>query len=177
MIRPRAKPRLSDGVVTLRLVDERDMSAVDLGIHDPEVVRWVGPPEGSASEVLSLNQRRWEDGSPTLAICESDGACLGLVWLNLSSGDRRIGSVGYWLLPSGRGRGLATRAVRLLASWARRDLGVTRLQLTTHPDNDRSQRVAERSGFRRVAVLAADETADGRRIDPNVVFEQPTEPE
>jgi len=134
----------------LRASELRDLPAIEAGIHDPDVVRWIGPPEPSAQDVLVRNELRWAHGSPTLSICELDGTCLGLVWLNLRETDKSSGSVGYWLLPAGRGRGLATHAVRLLSDWAIRDLGVTNIRLTTAPDNRRSQRVAERSGFRRL---------------------------
>jgi RimJ/RimL family protein N-acetyltransferase len=55
--------------------------------------------------------------------------------------------VGYGLLPAWRGRGYATRAVRLLAGWALRDAGIARLVAGTAPDNSASQRVLERAGF------------------------------
>ena len=41
-----------------------------------------------------------------------------------------------------------TRAVRLLCDWLFRE-GIGRLELRTHPDNEPSQRLAERAGFRR----------------------------
>jgi RimJ/RimL family protein N-acetyltransferase len=54
--------------------------------------------------------------------------------------------------------------VRLLAGWAFRELRIDRLQLTTHPDNTASQRVAERAGFTREGVLRAyHPTSDGPR--------------
>ena len=55
-------PRLSDGVVTLRLPDERDLPAIDLGIHDVEVVRWFGQPTRTAQEVLDWNRGRQSAG-------------------------------------------------------------------------------------------------------------------
>ena len=33
------------------------------------------------------------------------------------------GEIGYWVAAEARGRGIATRAVRLLADWARDELG------------------------------------------------------
>jgi len=149
-----ALPVLSDGRVLLRASEHRDLPAIDAGIHDPDVVRWIGPPEPSAEAALLRNEERWAQGSPTLSICELDGTCVGLVWMNLKEDDASTGTVGYWLLPAARGRGLATSAVRLLVGWASRELGVTHVRLTTAPDNERSQRVAERSGFRRVSVPA-----------------------
>ena len=157
-------PPLTDGIVTLRPPDERDLTAIDLGIHDPDVVRWFGQPASSATDVLAENRRRWADGSPTFSICELDDVCVGHVWVNVSAKDAAVGYVGYWLLPNARGRGLATRAVRLLSAWAVTDLGLA-LRLVTEDGNERSQRVAQRSGFRRTAILTGRGEIDGRTVD------------
>jgi [ribosomal protein S5]-alanine N-acetyltransferase len=154
-------PALSDGRVALRRPEPRDLPAIEIGMHDPDVIRWIGPPWPSAREVLVRNEDWRAHGSPTLSICELDGTCVGLVWLNLRETDTSTASVGYWLLPNGRGRGLATSAVRLLSTWAMRELGVTNLRIVTAPDNERSQRVAERSGFRRLSP-ADDDSLDER---------------
>jgi [ribosomal protein S5]-alanine N-acetyltransferase len=163
-------PPLTDGSVWLRASEPRDLPAIDAGIHDPDVIRWIGPTQGSATDVIALNRERWASGSPTLSICERDGSCVGLVWINVRDADQTTGSVGYWLLPRARGQGLATRAVRLVSGWALREMGVTNLRLTTEPENERSRRVAERSGFRQTAVLHHQATINGRLID-QVVYE------
>jgi RimJ/RimL family protein N-acetyltransferase len=158
---------LSDGRVLLRAPATRDLPAIESGMHDPDVVRWIGPPEPSGREALRHNEKRWAEGSPTLAICEPDGACVGLVWMNLRELDPRTGFIGYWLLPEARGRGLATGAVRLLSAWVAEELKIEVVRLATAPDNERSQRVAERSGFRRVdpdAGIAPDGPYAGQVI-------------
>jgi len=167
-------PLLSDGTVTLRPSVAADLDAIDAGIHDPDVVRWVGAPEGSAAEVLALNERRWAAGSPTLSICEQEGHCVGLIWINVRESDRTTGSVGYFVLPGARDRGIATAAVRMVCRWARSDLGITRLRLVTEPGNVASRRVAERSGFRQTAIIEAAATVGDRVID-HVVYELPTD--
>ena len=159
-------PPLGDGVVGLRPADERDLPAIEAGINDVDVVRWIGPPESSPKGVLALNRERWAAGSPTFAIHEDDDACVGLVWINRGSENPSVGYLGYWLLPEARGRGLATRAVRLISAWALRELGTTSLALTADVANARSQAVAERSGFRRAS---SPRTADGRDAR-NVLF-------
>ncbi len=150
---------LSDGRVVLRATEPRDVPAIAAGMHDPDVIRWIGPPERSPEEVLVQNEERWARGSPTLSICDLDGSFVGKIWVHVPETDPSTGFIGYWLLPSGRGRGLATSAVRLLSTWAIRELRLTSLRLTTAPDNERSHRVAERSGFRRVSADHA-ETSD-----------------
>ena len=157
-------PPLTDGVVTLRPADDSDIDAIDRGIADPDVVRWIGRPTMSAGEVLELNRSRWLDGTgPTFAICGADDGCIGHVWLNHHEGDRW--SIGYWLLPEARGHGFATRAVGLVSTWAFRDLGVTELSLVTDGTNPRSQRVAERSGFKREGTARSAVDAEGRPVE------------
>jgi RimJ/RimL family protein N-acetyltransferase len=97
-------------------------------------------------------------------------AGLGVVDLHLDvRGEAGLASVGYWLLARERGRGSASRALRLLARWALTELGVERLYHTTAPGNVASQRVAERAGFTREGLLRAHlRTPKGRR--DSVIF-------
>ena len=61
--------------------------------------------------------------------------------------------VGYWLAKEARGQGHVTRAVRLVTGWGFRHLGLERIDLMAATENPASQRVAERCGFTREAVL------------------------
>ena len=155
---------LTDGVVTLRPPSERDLSAIKRAVHDPDVVRAFGRATSSAADLLELNRRRWRNGSgATFAICGADSDCVGHVFVNIS--DQGRGSVGYWLLPEARGRGFATRSVRLISNWAFEELGIARLQLLTDVTNVDSQGVAERAGFTREGVLRSFVQIGGRRLD------------
>jgi len=71
----------------------------------------------------------------------------------------------YWLDPGVRGRGLAAGALNLVTDWAFRDHEIVRVQLVTHLDNERSQGVAERCGFRREGVLRAWEPVKNEQPD------------
>jgi RimJ/RimL family protein N-acetyltransferase len=82
--------------------------------------------------------------------------------------DEARAAVGYWLAPDARGRGVATRTVRLLARWAFDHLAVARLELTCAPDNVAPQRVAERCGFVREGVLRSHLRFKGGRRDTMV---------
>jgi RimJ/RimL family protein N-acetyltransferase len=145
----RAADSLTDGVVTLRTPDDHDLEAIAAGIADPDVVRWLGPAEGTARDVLQLNRRRAAAGSPTFCICEGGDRCIGLAWLNRNDADQSAGNVGYWLLPEGRGRGIATRAVRLVVGWARAH-EIRHVRLVTGAENATSRAVADRAGFHEV---------------------------
>lgn len=73
--------------------------------------------------------------------------------------------IGYSLMPEFRGRGVATRAVRLLSAWAF-EIGVRRLVAGTATDNVASQRVLEKAGFVRESVQRSRFfDAGGGRVD------------
>lgn len=163
-------PPLSDGVVALRVPSEQDLPAIERRIVDPDVVRWVGPSEHSARELLELNLSRWTGGTAaTFSVCDPNDACLGRVWVEVDLVDSHRGSVGYWLLAEARGKGFATRSVQLVSRWALGELRMARLSLTTEPSNDRSLRVAKQSGFVKEGVLRSYAENGGGRVD-SVVF-------
>jgi RimJ/RimL family protein N-acetyltransferase len=159
-------PPLSDGVVALRVPSEQDLPAIERRMVDPDIVRWMGASDHPARELLELNRTRWTRGTrATFSVCDPNDVCLGHVWVEVDLPHSHRGSVGYWLLPEARGKGFATRSVKLVSRWALEELGMARLSLTTEPSNDRSQRVAERSGFVKEGVLRSYEDIGGRRVD------------
>ncbi|RHA37536.1 GNAT family N-acetyltransferase [Cellulomonas rhizosphaerae] len=66
--------------------------------------------------------------------------------VGISGLDGSTPDVFYALLPGGRGRGVATRAVVALADWAL-DHGAEEVHVTTLVGNDASEAVARRAGF------------------------------
>ena len=64
--------------------------------------------------------------------------------------------------------GIASEALNLGTEWAFRDHDVVRVQLVTHLENEPSQRVARRCGFRREGVLRAWEPV--KDDQPDVVM-------
>jgi len=99
----------------------------------------------------------------------SDAVLGYLVLFDVQPTQRRA-EVGYWLLPSGRGRGAATEAVRLVVDWALGDFGLHRVQAAADVENVASQRVLERAGFEREAILRSFSVrGDGTRAD-NMLF-------
>jgi RimJ/RimL family protein N-acetyltransferase len=77
---------------------------------------------------------------------------LGNIALAFRANNRKSAEIMYWLVPWGRGRGMATNVVKLLCQWAFDALGLERVTLTTLVGNTRSQLVAERTGFQRQAT-------------------------
>jgi signal transduction histidine kinase/RimJ/RimL family protein N-acetyltransferase len=151
-------PPLVDEAVLLRPPGAGDVPAIAAACADPEIARWVPVPvpytAADAAAFVEIVAEGWATGGDaTFAIVEvATGRLVGMIGLHRGSRPTRA-SVGYWLAPAARGRGLATRAVRLVAGWAFEDPALERLELMTLVGNDPSGRVALRAGFRREGIL------------------------
>jgi len=69
---------------------------------------------------------------------------------------------GYWLGPQARGRGLATRALTMVADKVVAELHPRRLELRTTLGNEPSERVAARAGFTLIGPEPPIEYPGGR---------------
>jgi RimJ/RimL family protein N-acetyltransferase len=140
--------------LVLRPPRSADLDAIVEACRDPDVPRFIpfvpAPyTDDDGRAFLDAVERAWaESDERTFAICGDDDVLIGAVTVRLREG----GTVGYWLNPAARGKGLMTEAVRAIVGWAREDCGIERLLLWTHPDNVASQAVAERAGFVRIGL-------------------------
>ncbi|SBT39189.1 GNAT family N-acetyltransferase [Micromonospora auratinigra] len=159
---PPATP-LTDGVVSLRLRRESDVDPIATASHDPEIRRWLDdtPMDAQARRTaLARAAEAWRSGraAPLVIADAVTDEPLGMV--NLQFRDDEVATVAYGVFPQQRGRGIAPRAVRLLAGWARTGPAVRQVLLETDEDNTASIRVAEKSGFRRIGAYTRSD-ADG----------------
>jgi RimJ/RimL family protein N-acetyltransferase len=154
---------LSDGVIELRPVDKRDLEMIKRATRDSEIRRRFGLLEWPEEYLDRYRQLAHAGEGAAFAIADVRGEPVGLATVERRDAGRV--ELGYWLLPEGRGHGRATRALCLVSRWALSQPGVARLELATSPDNPASQRVAERSGFRREGVLRSYHVVNGRRED------------
>jgi RimJ/RimL family protein N-acetyltransferase len=155
--------RLEAGDLVLRSLVDADVPAIVAACQDPEIPRWTSVPTPYTEE----DARTFLAGSPnmhSLAIVDAgDEVLLGCMGYQLLNHSRA--TFGYWVAREARGRGVASRALRVLARWALREHGLARVQLIVEPDNVASIRVAENAGFRREALLRSYIELHGRRRD------------
>jgi RimJ/RimL family protein N-acetyltransferase len=147
-------PPLSDGVIALRAFESTDVAALVEACQDPEIPRFTLVPRPYTEDHARSWLRRLAVGRAAgtqmaFAIVEAPAgaALLGAVGLNVIDREQRAADVGYWLAAPARGRGVATRAVVLVAAWAFDALGLERLELRTQEHNHASRAVAGRAGF------------------------------
>ncbi len=162
---------LFDERTALRPWRDTDIAALVDACQDPEISRWTSVPfpYGESDARAYLLQRfdaiHVGSAAPFAIVDAAGGRLLGSVALNWLDWKNLRGEVGYWLALEGRGHGHATRAAGLICAWGFQVLGLERIELLAATANPASQRVAERAGFSREAVLRSYMRGRGGRED------------
>jgi RimJ/RimL family protein N-acetyltransferase len=144
--------------VTLRPPAEADAAWIAEAVADPEIPRWTRVPspytKDHARAWVALAESMGREGSAHHLVIRSgaDASLLGSVGLEVHEtpglyGGEAHGEIGYWVAAGERGRGVATRAVRLLADWALGERRLPVVEIHVLPANSASHAVARKAGF------------------------------
>lgn len=162
---------LTDGTITLRVWSLDDVSEVHRMVQDPEIPRFMAIPanqtiEGTADWIGSRAAATASGDDYSFAVEDAaTGALLGAIGVERSKDDAGIGEIGYWVAAEARGQGVAQRSVRLVSGWAFEAMALQRLEITAHPHNSASRRVAEACGFEFEGIVRAWREHHGVRVD------------
>lgn len=154
---------LWDDVVVLSPLGWDDVDA-HLAGEDAEWTRWLSGGPATPATVRAHVRRsveRWAEDGPKLCfgIRVHRGTVLaGTIDADFDPqpGSRRAG-LSYGLYPAFRGRGLATRAVRLASRYLGERGDIDLISIDVDPANTASIGVARRAGFRFVRHVVDDE--------------------
>jgi RimJ/RimL family protein N-acetyltransferase len=153
---------ITDGEITLRLPTVDDAPALVAAVQESvaEIMPWMGwctPAynEEIARPWLAALPDAWENGTQfALAITDAhSGEFLGGTGLNHINYQYRLANLGYWVRSSATGRGIATRAARLVGEFAVNRVGLLRAEIVVAVGNKPSLRVAEKCGCKPEGVL------------------------
>ena len=118
--------------------------------RDEEVFKWTRERRDLTVEETEETIKAGNQDPEALGFAIVDGKTgekVGSICLAFREKSRDCMEVMYWLAPWGRGRGIATNAVKLLSQWAFDSMGLKRVTLKILVGNTRSQLVAKRAGF------------------------------
>jgi len=161
-------------VVALRLWRDEDVPAIVDACRDEEMALWLDrlPSPYRAEDARAWLENvaaSWSDGTfASFAVADVAGdRAVGSISVGVKSADDLIAEIGYWLARGARGRGVMTRALRLISAWAFEEVGIERLYLRADADNRASCAVAERAGYVFEGVRRSEHfnPRRGRRVD------------
>jgi len=140
--------------LTLRAMTIDDAPALAARRSEPETAEyqsWTVPyplerAEHLITEVISKDGPRRGDWFQAAITVTSTGETVGDVVAFLTE-NGKTAEIGYTLDRAAWGNGYATEAAAAMIELLVRDVGVHRIEASTHPDNVASNRVLERLGF------------------------------
>ena len=164
---------LTDGTITVRAPTPSDARAHYEAVVESlgSVDRWLDwAHDGYRVEESTAFIARAAEGHEAgdlyeFFVFDADGDFLGGCGLNRLDLRFMRSNLGYWVRSSAAGRGVATKAARLLARFGFERLGLQRIEIIAATGNLPSQRVAEKVGATKEGVLRNGIRYRGKNID------------
>jgi ribosomal-protein-serine acetyltransferase len=97
-----------------------------------------------------------------------DGTLVGGVLFRTMDVPQATAEAGCWLEPAGTGRGLATRAARVIIDWAIEERGIHRIEWRVAATNQASIGVAKRLGLTKEGTLREHFLHHDKRLDVEI---------
>jgi ribosomal-protein-serine acetyltransferase len=169
---------MTDGEIFVRPVRLDDAEALFEAAHEsiPEVSPWLPwchknyAIEETREFLASRTTRTSSEEAYSFGIFnKSSERFLGGVGLNFFNRVHQMANLGYWVRTSETGKGVASRATRLVARFGFAELGLQRIEIIAAVGNVASQRVAENAGAVRECVARKRLLINGEQLDA-VVF-------
>ena len=152
-------------------------------MNDPEVRRWNPTrdcPDLATAEQWCRDGADWSDGTHATwhAVDRRTGRMVGNASLFAIDTDDLVAKIGYRVLPSARGRGVARQMVDAVTGWAFVSRGLMRVQVEHSIHNEASCRVADAAGFVLEGTIRSGYAVPGsdEREDCHIHGRLPTDP-
>ncbi len=175
---PLELPTIARCGVTLRPWRLTDAPALRGACGDTEITRFTTVPDTYTDELATdWIRRQFERAQSGTAmvfaiVAAGELSPVGMVGLfGLDLGDRTA-RLGYWLLGSARGRGIATAAARALTGWGFDCLGLTQVLIDREPRNLASAGIAQRLGAEQTGARLVEYRGSEIELIRSVVHRQ-----
>jgi RimJ/RimL family protein N-acetyltransferase len=167
---PVEQPTLANSEVTLRPLREEDIDAIYQACQDPTIPAFTRVPSPYDREMAEEFVRgcdiSYRNHQGIVFAMEKVGNFAGTIGLHSINLSDHCAEVGYWVDKSHRGSGLCTAATKTLLEFALEIMGFRRIEGLADYNNIASQRVMERAGMTRDALLRNRVTKpNGDQID------------
>ena len=141
---------LEGNLVNLRVQEKEDLALVAEWLNDPEYFGFYNPLLQVSKTELEKNYGNALPENKWFIIEKKDGSKVGSIGHFL---DGRLWEIGYSLIPSERGKGYCTEAVKIMVDYLFLSKDMARIQAHIDPRNIASQKVAEKTGFRKEGII------------------------
>ena len=169
-------PRVLGGRIMLREYQAEDIHAIRRWVNDAETTRylstrfWPAQTMVDSEEFLSRMLQSSHNAYNFVIADAQDGSYIGQCDLFRLDWRLRLGELGMVIGDkSWRGQGIGTEALELLEGFAFRTLGLERLELEVHMDNQPALHCYRKAGFTLEGVKRHAFFTDGRFCDLGIM--------
>jgi RimJ/RimL family protein N-acetyltransferase len=141
---------LEGKLVNLRVVEKEDLPLTVEWLNDPEYFGVYNPLVQTSRAEL---EKRYDNRSPeerSFIVEKKDGGKIGAIFHDPVGKQFEIG---YALIPSERGKGYCTEAVKIMVDYLFLSKDTVRIQAHIDPRNTASQKVVEKNGFKKEGTI------------------------
>jgi len=152
--------------VNLRIVEKEDLPLVKEWFNNPDFTGEYDPLD--AQESKADIEKKYEKLTPEqkwFLIETKTGINIGFIG-HFPEGDVLV--IGYALIPSERGKGYCTEAVKIMVDYLFLSKNIVRIQAGTNVKNKASQKVLEKAGFKKEGTLQKSMFVRGEWVDTYV---------
>lgn len=136
--------------VNLRVEEKEDLPLVAEWLNDPEYFGAYNPLMQLSKSELEKEYDKLTPEKKWFLIEKKDGSKVGTIG-HFPAG--RIPEIGYALIPSERGKGYCTEAVKIMMDYLFLSRDIVRIQAHTDVRNEASQKVLEKVGFKKEGTV------------------------
>ncbi|KAJ3062299.1 hypothetical protein HDU98_001817 [Podochytrium sp. JEL0797] len=163
----------------LRAFVESDAEAFHKAIEPalPNLRRWIATtvePNTLENQIKRIKRahQEWNEGTRFnyLVVEKASGEIVGLMGIFGVDWHSRYGSLGYWVVPSFEGKGMAKEAVSRLVELGKSEFGLERIAILCDVLNSRSAGLAKRLGFTYEGTLRKEYMGPEGKLTDTFVF-------
>ncbi|HVP16514.1 MAG TPA: GNAT family protein [candidate division Zixibacteria bacterium] len=142
---------LEGKLVNLSVIEKEDIPILAEWFNNPKFWRGYGKgAQPSKGDIEKLYDKELAEGGKWFFIEKKDGTKVGYIdhflWGNMLE-------IGYGLIPKERRKGYCTEAAKMMVDYLFLSKDIVRIQVVTNVKNIASQKVIEKTGFKKEGIL------------------------
>jgi len=152
--------------VNLRIMEKEDLPLFVEWINNPEVFGEYNPLHQTSRTEAEKHHEKGNSEEGEFIIEKKDGSKIGYIChFTLVHPAGKHLEIGYFLVPSERGKGYGSEALKIMVDYLFLSKDIRRIQAQTDPRNIASQKVLEKVGFKKEGTLRKNFFMRGEWVD------------
>ena len=133
-------------------MEKEDLPLFAEWLNKPEFIGEYNPLRQISKTEIEKDYDKRSLEQTEFLIEKKDGSKIGYMW-HFTHPFVKLLEIGYFLVPSERGKGYCTEAIKIMADYLFLSKDIVRIQAHTDTRNKASQKVAEKAGFKKEGTI------------------------